>query len=199
MAKVLTFDVNIKGLEDSIWRVIEINDSKTLADLAYTILASFDSLAYHMYYIKLNGVTYACSERVAKDMYDLDVKDASRVRLCNLKFNEEEQFVMEYDSGSPTIFEINYLGERGIDVFDVSSFPIVIDGGGRGMIDDVSCQDLVDIVNETDDKGYSTYFYTPGYEREEVYDYRFFDIKSTNRNLKGLILEIKDGYEVWGE
>ncbi len=199
MAKVLTFDVNIKGLEESIWRVIEINDSKTLADLAYTILASFDSLAYHLYFVKLNGVTYACNEHIAKDSFDQDEEDASKVRLCNLKFNEEESFVMEYDTGSPTIFEINYLAERDIDHSDSILFPIIIDGGGRGMIDDVSSQDLVDIVNETDEKGYSTYFYTPGYEREEVYDYRFFDIQSTNRILKGLILEMKDGYEVWGK
>ena len=47
MAKVLTFKVGIKGLEDKIWREIEITDRRTVADLAYTILATFDSLAYH--------------------------------------------------------------------------------------------------------------------------------------------------------
>jgi len=52
MSKVLTFKVGIKGLEDKIWRKIEITDRRTVADLAYTILATFDSLAYHLYDIK---------------------------------------------------------------------------------------------------------------------------------------------------
>ena len=34
MAKVLTFQVEIKGLEDKIWRHIEITDRRTVADLA---------------------------------------------------------------------------------------------------------------------------------------------------------------------
>ena len=52
MAKVLTFRVGIEGLEHKIWRKIEITDRRTVADLAYTILATFDSLAYHLYNIK---------------------------------------------------------------------------------------------------------------------------------------------------
>lgn len=41
MTNVLTFKVEVKGLEDKIYRVIEITDSKTMADLVYTILATF--------------------------------------------------------------------------------------------------------------------------------------------------------------
>ncbi len=52
MAGVLTFRVGVEGLEDKIWREIEITDRRTVADLAYTILAIFDSLAYHLYDIK---------------------------------------------------------------------------------------------------------------------------------------------------
>ena len=52
MTKILTFRVGIEGLEDKIWREIEIPDRRTVADLAYTILATFDSIAYHLYNIK---------------------------------------------------------------------------------------------------------------------------------------------------
>ena len=58
MAKVLTFKVGIEGLEDKIWRCIEITDRRTVADLAYTILATFDSLAYHLYDIKHGNDRY---------------------------------------------------------------------------------------------------------------------------------------------
>ena len=52
MTKVLKFRVEIEELENKIWREIEITDRRTVADLAYTILATFESLGYHLYYIK---------------------------------------------------------------------------------------------------------------------------------------------------
>jgi hypothetical protein len=52
MTKVLTFRVGIEGLEDKIYREIEITDRRTVADLAYTILATYHSLAYHLYDIE---------------------------------------------------------------------------------------------------------------------------------------------------
>lgn len=45
MTKVLTFRVEIEGLEDKIWKKIEITDRRTVADLAYTILATLNSFA----------------------------------------------------------------------------------------------------------------------------------------------------------
>ena len=59
MGKVLTFQVGIEGLENKIWRKIEITDGRTIADLAYTILATFNSLAYHLYDIKYKNKMYA--------------------------------------------------------------------------------------------------------------------------------------------
>ena len=58
MAKIFTFQVGIEGLEDKIWRKIEITDRRTVADLAYTILATFDYLAYHLYDIKHGNDRY---------------------------------------------------------------------------------------------------------------------------------------------
>ena len=49
MSKILRFRVNIKGLDDKMYRLIEISENSTIADFAYTILASFNSLAYHLY------------------------------------------------------------------------------------------------------------------------------------------------------
>lgn len=47
--KVLMFKVEINGLKNKIWRVIEVADKMTVGDLAYSILASFNSFAYHFY------------------------------------------------------------------------------------------------------------------------------------------------------
>ena len=47
--KVLMFKIEINGLKNKIWRVIEVTDKMTVGDLAYSILASFNSLVYHLY------------------------------------------------------------------------------------------------------------------------------------------------------
>lgn len=47
--KVLMFKVEINGLKNKIWRVIEVTDKMPIVYLAYSILASFNSLAYHFY------------------------------------------------------------------------------------------------------------------------------------------------------
>ena len=46
-----------------------------------------------------------------------------------------------------------------------------------------------------DKKGFSDYDFTPGYERTIKYDYRKYDKEADNILLKGLVLQIKEGYE----
>ena len=103
---------------------------------------------------------------------------------------------MEYDTGSPTTFKIKYLEERDLEGYNGSHYPYIIDGAGRGMLDDMCDFELKEIVQDIDKKGYSQHYFTPGYERTIKYDYRKFNLKNNNALLKGLILEIKNGYDV---
>lgn len=195
MTKVLTFKVEIEGLETKIWRKIEITDSKTVADLAYTILASFDSLAYHLYKIIHDGKRYDCM--VCKEVYDSrnPFIDATKAKLSEVDFLSDNKMKMKYDYGSPTIFVITYLGEKNLEMGHGTHYPYIIDGQGHGMLDDISSYNLLDIVNDTDEKGKSEHYYTPGYEKDEIYDYRNYDIEYDNCFLKEKFKNIKDGYE----
>ena len=193
MDKVLKFKVGIEGLEDKIWREIEINDRRTVADLAYTILATFDSLAYHLYNIKYKDYTFYCFESTEVDE---DTIDATITKLSVLGLETNDKLEMEYDFGSTTTFKITYLGERNMSEFEGYLYPNIVDGAGRGMLDDMCDFELKEIVEDTDRKGYSDYYVTPGYEKHEKYDYRKFNLKENNKKLKGLVLEIKNGYEV---
>lgn len=193
MDKVLKFKVGIKGLEDKIWREIEINNRRTVADLAYTILATFDSLAYHLYNIKYKDYTFDC---FGCTEVDEDAIDATITKLSVLGLENNDKLEMEYDFGSTTTFKITYLGERNMSEFEGYLYPNIVDGAGRGMLDDMCDFELKEIVEDTDRKGYSDYYVTPGYEKHEKYDYRKFNLKENNKKLKGLVLEIKNGYEV---
>ena len=195
MAKVLTFKVGIEGLEDKIWRCIEITDRRTVADLAYTILATFDSLAYHLYDIKHGNDRYDCMI-APLDLREYNFKDAVRTKLSDVDFENNNKMIMEYDFGSTTTFIITFLESRNIEKNNGNHYPYIVDGAGRGMIDDMCDFELKEVVEDIDKKGYSDHFFTPGYERKIKYDYRYFNIKNNNALLKGEILDIKNGYEV---
>ena len=196
MAKVLTFKVGIDGLEDKIWRKIEITDRRTVADLAYTILATFDSLAYHLYNIIYDNKIYDCWVCIEDDYSDIPKVNATITKLKDLELKENDTMEMEYDYGSTTNFKITYLGCTDLERGNGSHYPYVVDGEGKGMLDDICDFELKEIVEDTDKKGYSEHYFTPGYERTIKYDYRNFNIKNNNALLKGLVLEIKNGYEV---
>lgn len=196
MAKVLTFKVGIEGLEDKIWRKIEITDRRTVADLAYTILATFDSLAYHLYNITYDNKIYDCWVCIEDDYSDIPKVNATITKLKDLELKENDTMEMEYDYGSTTNFKITYLGCTDLERGNGSHYPYVVDGEGRGMLDDMCDFELKEIVEDTDKKGYSEHYFTPGYERTIKYDYRNFNIKNNNALLKGIVLEIKNGYEV---
>lgn len=196
MTKILTFKVAIQGLEDKIWRKIEITDRRTVADLAYTILATFDSLAYHLYYIKYKNKEYDCWVGIEDDYRKNSKINATITKLSNLNLKEKDIMEMNYDYGSTTTFIITYLESRDATDYEGYLYPNIVDGAGRGMLDDICDFELKEIVNNTDKNGFSEYYVTPGYEKHEKYDYRKFNIKTNNKKLKGLVLEIKNGYEI---
>lgn len=110
MTKVLTFRVEIDGLEDKIWRIIEITDKKTVAELVYTILATFDSLAYHLYKIKYKDRVYDSWIDIEDDYSDISKLNATIIKLSELDLVKNDYLEMDYDLGSTTTFKIHFLG-----------------------------------------------------------------------------------------
>lgn len=140
--KVLMFKVGINGFEDKIWRVIEVTIKMTVWDLAYSILASFNSLAYHLYNITYKDREYKCYIDDDLIFDDEIVLDASQSILCDIGLNDNNTMKMEYDFESTTKFKIKYLGSRELEENDKTYYPSIIDGAGNGMLDDISEFDL---------------------------------------------------------
>ena len=199
MTHVLTFKVAVEGLEDKIWRKIEITDSKTVAELAYTILATFNSLAYHLYEINHRGITYDSMIDVEDYYGPKKIVDATITKLNELDFSKDIELIMNYDFGSTNTFIITFLYSRDLEKGKGTHYPYVIEGQGRGILDDLCSYELANIVKETDKLGKSNFYFTPGYEREMIYDYRNYDIKIDNVLLKGRMERIKEKYEYYEE
>ncbi len=196
MTKVLAFKVGIDGLEDKIWREIEITDRRTVADLAYTILASFSSLAYHLYNIKYKNKVYDCWVCIEDDHSLVPPINATITKLGDIELKENDIMKMEYDMGSTTTFKIEYLGNRVFEKGNGMHYPYIIDGKGSGMIDDITSDELKEIVDNIDKTGKSDYYslYMDG-RNSGLYDYRDFDLNQNNLQVRRYFFKIKNGYE----
>ena len=58
MADVYKFKVKLCGLENVIWRDIEITSVPSVAKLGYAVLATFESTASHLFNIRFDGKRY---------------------------------------------------------------------------------------------------------------------------------------------
>ena len=140
--KVLMFKVGINGLEYKIWRVIEVTDKMTIGDLAYSILASFNSLAYHLYSITYKDREYRCYIDDYLIFDDEIVLDASQSILSDIRLNDNDIMEMEYDFEFTVTFKIKYLGSKELEENDKTYYQSIIDGACNGMLDDISEFDL---------------------------------------------------------
>ena len=176
MSKFSDFFSNIYSIEDKIYRRKKNKKAVNLSGLAIV----------NEYHGIRNRIVVGAT----------NFKDAIRTKLSDVDFENNNKMIMEYDFGSTTTFIITYLESRNMEKYNGNHYPYIIDGAGRGMLDDMCDFELKEVVEDIDKKGYSDHFFTPGYERKIKYDYRYFNIKNNNALLKGEILDIKNGYEV---
>lgn len=195
MTKVLIFKVEVELLEDKIWRTIEITDQSTVADLAYTIIATFQALGDHLYEIRHNGNIY--DSFIAIEDYHGKEKliNATKTHLNNLNLKTNDKLIMNYDTGSTITFNLTYLGSRSFEKGSGMHYPYITDGAGLGIINDYTNFELKEMVDDIDRKGKSNCQYISMFLTYKDYDYRNFDLKKNNLHLKRFYRKIKQGYE----
>lgn len=76
-----------------------------------------------------------------------------------------------------------------------TSYPKVVDGAGRGIIDDMHVDELMEIIKATDKNGKSDFKVRVSDNHEITWDYRDYDIKYDNAFLKVEISAIQEGYK----
>ena len=191
MAQIYTFHIVYDGCENKIWRDIQISSTNTLATLGYCVLASFDTLAYHLFYIEHKGVKY--------DTYldEFGEADAylSKVKLNQLSLEVGDKLEMLYDFGCEQIFSITVTGIEEMPKGFGTAYPKVIAGEGRGIIDDLPSDELLQIIKKTDETGKSNHTIINSFGDEIVWDYRRYLIKYDDGLIRIRVKEIKDAYE----
>ena len=69
-------------------------------------------------------------------------------------------------------------------------------GAGCGIIDDMSSDELLEVIKEIDRNGSSSFYYEAK-RPDVVWDHRKYDMPSDNLLLKGEIEQIAEGYSAF--
>ena len=187
--KVYTFHITYEGLEEKIWRKVEVSSNYRLDQLGYMVLAAFDTLAYHLFEFYYDDDRF----EIPNEDAPFEQIDMADFKLHQLKLKLGDRIRMEYDFGTTQTFWLEL-----VEITDMKRgwgrrYPYVLDGAGRGIIDDMSCEELSELVAQIDRNGKTD---EPIYYQERMmpWDYRWFDLDCINSLLKGEIELIEEGY-----
>ena len=187
--KVYTFHITYEGLEEKIWRKVEVSSNYRLDQLGYMVLAAFDTMAYHLFEFYYDDDRF----EIPNEDAPFEQIDMADFKLHQLKLKLGDRIRMEYDFGTTQTFWLEL-----VEIADMKRgwgrrYPYVLDGAGRGIIDDMSCEELSELVAQIDRNGNTD---DPIYYQERMmpWDYRWFDLDCMNSLLKGEIELIEEGY-----
>lgn len=188
--QVYTFHITYEGLEEKIWRNVQLSSNYRLDQLGYLVLAAFDTLAYHLFEFEYQGERYELPDYETALDEQLDV---AMFKLYQFKMNIGDHLKMIYDFGANQVFRLELLAMNPMPKGQGKHYPLIVDGAGRGILDDMSAYEVKKLIEQIDKNGQTD---EPVYYHEcsEPWDYRHFDLKCANALLKGAIALIEDAY-----
>lgn len=194
MSNIYKFRVSLCEAENILWRDIEITSVSSVAKLGYAILAAIESTASHLFNISYNGERY----EVLFDEEDIDDEialDATMTKLSSLKFKVGDKLTMEYDYGSSWRFDIVLLSVTEMQRGTGTHYPYITDGNGKGIIEDISPDDFIELIKKTDKDG-TLPVIADAYSGEEIeWDYRDFNLEHCNMFFKDIVSDMQIAYE----
>ena len=187
--KVYTFHIAYEGLEDRIWRKAEVSSNYRLDQLGYMVLAAFDTMAYHLF-------EFFCGDgrfEIPNEDAPFEQIDMADFKLHQLGLKIGDRIRMDYDFGTTQTFWLELVAVDDMKRGWGRRYPYVLDGAGLGIIDDMSCEELSELIAQIDRTGKTD---EPIYYQERIisWDYRLFDLDCMNSLLKGEIEMIEEGY-----
>lgn len=194
MADIYKFKVRLCELESIMWRDIEITSVSSVAKLGYAVLAAFESTASHLFNIKFKGKRYEIIFE-DDDFNEEPAIDPIITKLSALKLNAGDKLSMEYDYGAGWEFEIELLSVSEMKRGAGTHYPYVTDGKGKGIIEDTSPYEIVEIVKKTDHDGTLPRIADMYSGKENEWDYRKFNLEYCNMFFKDNVCRIRSAYE----
>lgn len=192
-ANVYKFLIGYKDYEEKIWREVEVSGNYPLSKLAYLVLASFDTLANHLFFIEHNGKHYEID--FDDDFYDEESIDPTTVKLNNMGLEIGSVMEMVYDYGCEQEFIITLKEISDMEKGTSLKYPRIVAGQGKGILDNMFSDEFGEVIKQIDEKNKSEQMYLSPTGKYELWDYRDFYIDEMNRTLKSDIEAIQNGFE----
>lgn len=190
MVQVYTFKITYQECKNKIWRTFEVSSNYDLASVGYMVLSSFRTMAYHLFSINCKGISY---ETDIENYGEYPLLREQKLSKLNLTIGEHIQMI--YDFGCEQMFDIELVDISEMPRGAGRSYPRVIDGAGKGIIDDMPAYELCEIIKQTDKNGESDYKIQNDFGDMIPWDYRDYDIDFDNCLLKSEITMIREAYE----
>jgi len=191
-AQVYKFKIEYDEYGKLLNRTVEVSSNYSLANLAYLVIDIFDTLAYHLFMLKYKEIKY---ELPMEDDFDFTKSfNPNDTKLGELNMEIGDIIEMIYDFGCDQFFSIKLLEITEMEKGKSTLYPRVIDGIGKGILDDVPADEFAEIVGKIKKTGKSDNIYLSPKGVEEPWDYRDFDIDEINRTIKRNIIKISRAY-----
>ncbi len=188
--KIIKFNVEYGTLGNCIWRDIEVKDNISLAELGYTLLATFDTCAYHQFEFVIDETKY---EIIDEDFEYSNTEDMTKVKLSDLSLVSKKAFTMYYDYGTTQTFNIYVVEIKEMEKGHRNAYPKVVAGEGIGIIDDYSEDEIATFIEQINLNGKTDkpFFYK---DRTVAWNINNYDIKKDNALLKFEVKKIAEAY-----
>ncbi len=193
MADVYTIKSIYEGCESRIWREFQISSNAPLCRLGYTVLATFDTMAYHLFSISYDGTSYEFPD---EDTEISEIECMFCVKLSDLDLQVGSRLEMVYDFGCEQVFSMEVTAIQPMKKGAGRAYPKITSGAGCGIIEDMSSDELLEVIKDIDRNGSSLFCYEAK-RPDVVWDYRKYDMQLDNLLLKGEIEQIAEGYSAF--
>ncbi len=125
--KCIQATCSLEGLEDKIWRDIEISGNYLLNRLGYCVLVTFDTMAYHLFEFNIKNEKYVIPNRDFPDKRRLDM---AYFKFHQLELNVGDSFTMDYDFGTTQTFNFKVKEIRPLERGHGRAYPRIVAGEG---------------------------------------------------------------------
>ncbi|MEG1141623.1 MAG: plasmid pRiA4b ORF-3 family protein [Clostridia bacterium] len=187
--KIYKIKVSLDKYDELIYRIYEVSSMNYLSNLAYIILSTFNTLAYHLYKFEFYGDIYHCNIE-SENIFEYEISSTD-ITLNQLLLQIGDKIDMIYDFGDNWKFNIEVIDILKRD--KNKEYPYIVEGKGKGIIEDNSF--LLDEFIKLNNKNKpSSYDFGNGKINFD-FDYREFNLKKLNDKLKNNIRKIKNNYE----
>ncbi len=197
--QLYSFKITYMECDSRIWRIAAVSSNYSLAQLGYLVLATFDTMAYHLFEMKYKDTRYFLTEEDFEDLFFDGMEKSellSFVKIGKLGMHTGDVIEMTYDQGCCQVFKITLLEISDMPKGCGRAYPKILDGAGRGIVDDMPPEELAEAIRKIDLDGHSGIFYlSSGFTDVPEWNYRNYSIDLDNTLLKGTIERIRDGYE----